>query len=68
MKWKTFAIEVNLLLLWVGILPAQPGRLGADSPRGLVIRQFEERAPKIGEALPDVEIFDAEGKRFAWES
>lgn len=64
MKRKYFAIAGSLLLGWVGTVVGQPPAENDASPRERVVRQFQEKAPKIGEALPDVEAFDADGKPF----
>ncbi|MDA2937964.1 peroxiredoxin family protein [Acidobacteria bacterium AH-259-A15] len=64
MKRKYFAIAGSLLLGWVGTVVGQPAAENDTSARERVVGQFLEKAPKIGEVLPDVEAFDADGKPF----
>ncbi|HUG93299.1 MAG TPA: hypothetical protein VML55_20830 [Planctomycetaceae bacterium] len=52
-----FAIALGLLATSVR---AQPGE--ANSPRQQVVRGFERTAPDVGELLPDVAAFDADGQ------
>ena len=40
---------------------AQPGV--ADG-RGMLIRNFEERAPAVGEPMPNLPVFDRDGQEF----
>lgn len=64
MKLTKLAIFFLLIVVGTGLLAAQSGRARDDSPRTRVIRQFMESAPKIGQTLPDIRLFDAGGKRF----
>ena len=42
---------------------AQPSPAGGpDSPRQQVVRGFEERSPGVGQPLPDVAAWDADGQ------
>lgn len=43
-------------------------RRGLDSPRQQLVREFEQKAPKVGEPLGDIELLDSDGNRFRWES
>ena len=56
--------------------PAQPekskvekkSKAKSDSPRDQVNNRFTNRSPKIGQPLPDVSAYDADGKPFKLSS
>lgn len=62
MNWKPLIVAILVTAGGVGPLLAQSGDLSEDSPRGRVMRGFTENALKIGEALPDVGVFDSAGR------
>ena len=52
----------SLLLYWCGALVGQSGlRPGFSDPRELVERRFAQSAPAVGEAMPDLPVYDSEG-------
>ncbi len=63
MKFRNILIMTMFTSLWAGVCSAQPGD-DENSARERLIRRFEEEAPKVGEALPDITVLDAEGKTF----
>ena len=56
---KTSLQALALCLGLVATAVAQPG--GADG-RGLLSRNFEARAPAIGELIPDLPVYDGDGQ------
>lgn len=58
-----------LCLAAAGVAQQRPNaKAGAESPRDLVNRNFESKAPGIGEPLPDITVVDADGREFALRS
>ena len=52
----------SLLLYWCGALAGQSGmRPVSSDPRELVERRFAQSAPAVGEAVPDLPVYDSEG-------
>ena len=56
---KTSLQALALSLGLVATAAAQPG--GADG-RGLLIRNFETNAPAVGELMPNLPVFDRDGR------
>ncbi len=67
MEWKNLAITL-VLLGGSGWAAAQDAPTGDRSPRAFVADRFEKSAPQIGEALPDLQLFDAAGQPFRLSS
>ena len=58
-RWLAGLLAGFAVLLGTAGAGAQPG---VDaSPRGRVIRAFEANSPALGELLPDVPAYDADG-------
>lgn len=55
-------LTVVSILAWIGATQAQPGPrgggLGRERPQG----RFLEKAPQVGDPLPDLEVYDSEGR------
>ncbi len=49
-------------MMGCGIAAAQNGRPQGASPRQRVNGRFDQNSPNIGELLPDVSVYDADGK------
>ncbi|MFV1967199.1 MAG: hypothetical protein ACC628_17355 [Pirellulaceae bacterium] len=73
------SLTLVLLLCFVAIGVAQQkgpsetvqkpsAKKAAESPRERVIRRFESKAPGIGDPLPDITVFDADGNEFPLQS
>ncbi|GIW92258.1 MAG: hypothetical protein KatS3mg110_0299 [Pirellulaceae bacterium] len=62
---RLVALVICLSLLYSSSLPAlaqmRPGS-NAPAPRG---GEFDRRSPAVGEPLPDITIYDAEGRPFS---
>lgn len=52
-----------ILLSAVTALPAQESSDALRKAMDAVTRRFEAAAPAIGEAVPDVEVYDAKGNK-----
>lgn len=66
MKILAPTIGVSLMLM-SAIVVAQTAPDGAV-PRQQVIREFDRRAPAVGEVVPDLQLYDANGKKVALRS
>ena len=66
--WRNSLAIALLLLSGSGWAGAQDGHGRDRSPRSFVANRFEESAPRIGEALPDLSLFDADGEPFLLSS
>ena len=60
------AALVAIHWLTVSVLAQVPA--AEETPRQQVLREFERKAPQVGQPLGDLELLDAEGNRFQWES
>ena len=75
MRRLTFAV---LLMLGFAVLQADMtmaqqrnptrSRGGAEFPRRSLNRRFEARGPAVGEMVPDVSFFDADGNKLSLHS
>ena len=48
--------------------PAQNREEGGESPREALNRNFGNRGPVVGDTVPDVSFFDADGKKLSLHS
>lgn len=58
-----WAMWMVALLAFAQQAPEETSRR-TDSPRDRVNRQFDARAPRVGDTLPDVAGLDEEGREF----
>jgi cytochrome oxidase Cu insertion factor (SCO1/SenC/PrrC family) len=66
-------LTLSLSLMLADLTMAQPqnparNREGADSPRQDLNRNFGARGPAVGETVPDLSFFDADGKKLSLHS
>ncbi len=54
---------ISLLLTWGGALQEQSElRPAVIHPKEMVERRFAPSAPEVGEAMPDLPVYDSEGE------
>ena len=56
---RTSLLALALSLGLAATAAAQPGGAGG---RGMLIRNFEERAPAVGELMPNLPVYDRDGQ------
>ena len=66
-------LTLGVIRLQADLTLAQPpgparNRERADSPRQALNRNFGNRGPAVGETVPDVSFFDADGKKLSLHS